>query len=144
LYVGFVHKVITYPFEIIIIRFKISGYSLTETCCTGTVMDLSDLSTGTVGKPMTGLEIRLVDWEEGNYRVTDSPNPRGEIIVGGDPVAKGYLNPDGSNVETFFEEGGRKWFRTGDIGEFDQHGKKTRFSSVNLGETLNTAHTIDS
>ena len=100
----------------------LSGYSLTETCCTGTVMDLADLSTGTVGKPMTGLEIRLVDWEEGNYRVTDRPNPRGEIIIAGDPVAKGYLNPDGSNVETFFEEGGRRWFRTGDIGEFDDNG----------------------
>jgi len=86
-------------------------------------MEFNDLTTGNVGKPMTGLEIRLVDWEEGNYRVTDRPNPRGEIIVAGDPVAKGYLNPDGSNVETFFEEAGKKWFRTGDIGEFDQHGK---------------------
>jgi acyl-CoA synthetase (AMP-forming)/AMP-acid ligase II len=93
-------------------------------------MDLADLSTGTVGKPMTGLEIRLVDWEEGNYRVTDRPNPRGEIVIAGDPVAKGYLNPDMSNVETFFEEGGRRWFRTGDIGEFDDHGKS--FNSFGL------------
>ena len=93
-------------------------------------MDLSDLSTGTVGKPMTGLEIRLVDWEEGNYRVTDRPSPRGEIVIAGDPVAKGYLNPDGSNVETFFEEAGRRWFRTGDIGEFDEHGKKIKILQV--------------
>jgi long-chain acyl-CoA synthetase len=86
-------------------------------------MEFNDLTTGTVGKPMTGLEIRLVDWEEGNYRVTDRPNPRGEIVVAGDPVAKGYLNLDGSHVESFFEDGGRKWFRTGDIGEFDQFGQ---------------------
>lgn len=118
----------------------IQGYSLTETCCTGTVMEFSDLSTGNVGRPMTGLEIRLVDWQEGNYRVTDSPNPRGEIIVGGDPVAKGYLNPDDLNVESFFEEGGKKWFRTGDIGEFDQHGslrivdRKKDLVKLQLGE----------
>ena len=51
-------------------------------------MENSDLGTDTVGKPMTGVEVRLVDWEEGNYKVTDRPNPRGEIIIGGDPVAK--------------------------------------------------------
>ena len=26
---------------------------------------------GIVGGPMAGMEIRLVDWEEGNYRITD-------------------------------------------------------------------------
>ena len=25
------------------------------------------------------LSCRLVDWEEGNYRVTDKPRPRGEV-----------------------------------------------------------------
>ena len=37
---------------------------------------------------MTGAEGRLVNWEEGNYKVTDQPNPRGEIILGGDSIAK--------------------------------------------------------
>ena len=40
------------------------------------------------GKPMTGAEGRLINWEEGNYKVTDQPNPRGEIILGGDSIAK--------------------------------------------------------
>ena len=44
------------------------GYSLTESSCTGTVMENEDMSAGTVGKPMTGLEVKLVDWEEGGYR----------------------------------------------------------------------------
>ena len=35
-------------------------------------MENSDLSTGTVGKPMTGLEVKLIDWEEGNYKVSIS------------------------------------------------------------------------
>ena len=72
----------------------------------------------------------MVDWEEGNYRVTDRPNPRGEIAITGDPIAKGYLNPDASNVESFFEEGGKKWFRTGDIGEMDQFGEFRIFAST--------------
>ena len=101
----------------------LQGYSLTETCCTGTVMEFDDLSTGTVGKPMTGLEVRLMDWEEGNYRVVDSPKPRGEIVVGGDPVAKGYLTVNETTENDFFWENGRRWFRTGDIGEFDQNGR---------------------
>ena len=37
---------------------------------------------------MTGAEGRLINWEEGNYKVTDQPNPRGEIILGGDSIAK--------------------------------------------------------
>ena len=38
---------------------------------------------------MAGMEIKLVNWEEGNYLVADSPRPRGEIIIGGPTVAKG-------------------------------------------------------
>ena len=55
--------------------------SLTESCCTGTVMENSDMSTGTVGRPMTGLEVKLVDWEEGSYRTSDKPRPRGNYKV---------------------------------------------------------------
>ena len=36
-------------------------------------------STGTVGPPVQGVHIRLENWEEGNYRVTDKPRPRGEL-----------------------------------------------------------------
>ena len=28
---------------------------------------------------MTGVEVALVDWEEGQYRVADKPRPRGEV-----------------------------------------------------------------
>ena len=70
----------------------VQGYSLTESCCTGTVMENRDVTCGTVGSPMTDVETRLVDWEEGNYKVTDRPNPRGEIVMGGETIAKGYFN----------------------------------------------------
>ena len=98
------------------------GYSLTESCCTGTVMENADLTCGTVGPPMTEVETRLVDWEEGSYRVTDRPNPRGEIVLGGETIAKGYFGMKELTESSFFEEQGKRWFRTGDIGEIDKNG----------------------
>ena len=45
-------------------------------------MDEGDLSTGRVGAPLSICDIKLINWEEGNYRISDKPNPRGEIIIG--------------------------------------------------------------
>ena len=71
---------------------------------------------------MAGMESRLVDWEEGNYRVTDSPAPQGEVHVGGDQVAVGYFKREEETNENFYEEHGKRWFKTGDIGTFDNDG----------------------
>ena len=38
--------------------------------------------TGRVGSPLQGVDIKLVNWEEGGYTVRDKPCPRGEIIIG--------------------------------------------------------------
>ena len=67
------------------------AYGLTE-CMNGHLQDLNDLMLESCGKPMAGIEIRLVNWEEGKYRVTDKPNPRGEVILGGDSIAKVIVN----------------------------------------------------
>ena len=71
---------------------------------------------------MYNVDIKLVDWEEGNYRVTDTPTPQGEIHVGGDQVAVGYFKREEETNENFYEENGRRWFKTGDIGTFDNDG----------------------
>ncbi len=96
---------------------------------------------------MTGLEVKLINWDEGNYRVSDKPNSRGtasilalilskmanyvfffffyqgEICLSGLPVAKSYYNLPSKTAESFVVENGKKWFRTGDIGEFDKNGE---------------------
>ena len=68
----------------------LQGYGLTETTACATIMQPDDdSSVGRVGPPNQGMQIKLVNWEEGNYRVTDKPRPRGEIIIGGNSIADG-------------------------------------------------------
>ena len=45
--------------------------------------------TEVVGAPNVGMQIALINWDEGNYRVTDKPRPRGEVIIGGNSVSQG-------------------------------------------------------
>ena len=54
-------------------------------------MDIYDNSTGAVGPPNQGVHIKLINWEEGNYRVTDQPRPRGEVVVGAASVSEGCV-----------------------------------------------------
>lgn len=100
----------------------LQGYGLTETCSGTTIMDVDDKSTGLTGAPLTCCDIKLVNWEEGNYRVKDRPYPRGEIHVGGANVVVGYYKQPEKTREDFYEEDGKRWFRTGDIGQFHTEG----------------------
>lgn len=100
----------------------IQGYGLTETCAAATAMDSDDMSMGRAGSPLTVCDIRLTDWDEGNYRVSDKPYPRGEIIIGGNNVSPGYYKLDEKTKEDFFTEEGCRWFKTGDIGEYHPDG----------------------
>lgn len=43
---------------------------------------VDDRTRGRAGGPTTVCDLRLIDWEEGNYRVSDKPYPRGEIVIG--------------------------------------------------------------
>ncbi|XP_049822400.1 long-chain-fatty-acid--CoA ligase 4 isoform X2 [Aethina tumida] len=100
----------------------VQGYGLTESTSCACVMYFHDKSFGRVGAPCTICDIKLVNWEEGNYRVTDKPYPRGEVLIGGDNISAGYYKlPDKTN-EDFFDEGGKRWFKTGDIVEVHNDG----------------------
>ena len=54
---------------------------------------------------------------KGNYRITDKPRPRGELVLGGAAVAQGYYLNQAKTEEDFFQEDGVQFFRSGDIGE---------------------------
>lgn len=81
-----------------------------------------EMTYGRVGAPTTMCDIRLVTWEEGGYRVTNKPFPQGEILIGGDSVTRGYYKLQQKTDEDFFDEDGRRWFKTGDIGEIHPDG----------------------
>ena len=100
------------------------GYGLTETCAGSTLMDLDDMvSTGCVGPPVHGINIRLVNWEEGNYRVTDKPRPRGEIWIKGGNITAGYFkNQEKTAEEYHIDVNGERWFKSGDIGLVENDG----------------------
>jgi len=98
------------------------GYGLTETCATAAVSDRHDFSTGRVGPPLQEVLIRIVNWEEGGYRVSDSQGPRGEIFIGGAHVAKEYYELPDKTEEDFFNDDGTRWFKSGDIGHLMPNG----------------------
>ena len=68
---------------------------------------------GRVGTPLQGVDIKLVSWTEGSYSVTDAVGPRGEIHIGGAHVAAGYYNMPDKTAEDFYEQSGKRWFKTG-------------------------------
>lgn len=45
--------------------------------------------------------VQLIDWPEGGYMITDSPMPRGEIVIGGPNVTLGYFRNDKKTEEVY-------------------------------------------
>ncbi|MCW2605545.1 MAG: long-chain fatty-acid-CoA ligase [Frankiales bacterium] len=89
------------------------GYGLTETAPVLTTTLMSEVAKpGSVGRPVPGVELRLVG-EDG--RPVDDGDP-GEVVVRGDNLFSGYW-PDGAEGPD--EQG---WFATGDIGFLDDDG----------------------
>lgn len=77
-----------------------------------------DITSGHTGYPLVSCEIRLIDWEEGQYKTSDKPNPRGEVLIGGKVVAKEYIGDEAAKENVNFKEiDGTRYFCTGDIGE---------------------------
>lgn len=44
---------------------------------------------------------QLVSWEEGGYKISDKPMPRGEIVVGGTSITAGYFNNEEKTKEVY-------------------------------------------
>jgi long-chain acyl-CoA synthetase len=82
----------------------IQGYGLTETAPVVAFNDPFDIKEGTVGQPVAGVAVKIA--------------PDGEILVRGDSVTPGYYHAP-SETASAFDDG---WFRTGDIGRFDETG----------------------
>lgn len=96
----------------------LTAYGLTESggCVSATQAgDPVELVASTCGRPIPGVEVRLVDGE-GRDVPTGEP---GELLVRGFNVMKGYLADPQATAETIDSEG---WLRTGDIATQDERG----------------------
>ncbi|CAI9102739.1 OLC1v1001058C1 [Oldenlandia corymbosa var. corymbosa] len=99
------------------------GYGLTETFAGAAFSEWDDISVGRVGPPLPCSYIKLVSWDEGGYKTSDKPMPRGEVVVGGSSVTAGYFNNEAKTAEVYkVDETGMRWFYTGDIGRFHPDG----------------------
>lgn len=80
------------------------GYGLTETSPVIAVNNPKAHKLGTVGKPLSNVEVRIAD--------------DGEILVRGPSVFQGYWNRPEETTSSFVDG----WFKTGDIGNLDSEG----------------------
>jgi fatty-acyl-CoA synthase len=94
------------------------AYSLTETASSVALThpdDPLDKQVFTVGKPLRGTEVRVLDLD-GTILPVES---LGEIAVKGPGVMKGYYRQPGETAQAFDEDG---FFLTGDLGIVDDEG----------------------
>jgi long-chain acyl-CoA synthetase len=91
------------------------AYGMTEAAPTVTYNHYHKHVIGSVGTEVPGVEIQIRDLEGHRLR----PGQEGEICVRGPNIMKGYLDNPEATREAFWEGG---WFRSGDIGLFDDNG----------------------
>ncbi|PTR00939.1 amino acid adenylation domain-containing protein [Mucilaginibacter yixingensis] len=99
-------------------------YGPTETTVYSTIKHVTESADITIGKPIWNTQIYILD--EQNNNLTDGSV--GEICIGGDSVAAGYLNRPELNEEKFIDDTfsgtpGGKVYRTGDLGSFKENGE---------------------
>jgi long-chain acyl-CoA synthetase len=91
------------------------GYGLTEAAPTVTSSVGVEGRPGSIGVPLDGVEVRIVD-DDGHDALAGDP---GEIWVRGPNVFRGYLDDDAATARVITEDG---WLRTGDVAVADDDG----------------------
>jgi long-chain acyl-CoA synthetase len=88
----------------------LEGYGLTEASPVLTVTRPENrMLTGTVGKPLPGVEVRIAD---------PDPSGVGEVVARGPNVMLGYYEDEAATRKTLVE----RWLYTGDLGRVDDDG----------------------
>ena len=95
------------------------GYGMTEASPATHYTVAGTERSGTAGKLMPSIEMRIIDPETGTDRPAGEP---GEVWVRGPNVMKGYLNNPEATSRTVDRDG---WLHTGDIGFADADGYLT-------------------
>ena len=91
--------------------------------------EATDLREGSIGLPVTGVKVRIVDPETGEPLGVDE---EGMLEVAGPNRMQGYLDDDEKTAQVFHDE----WYITGDIAKIDSEGfifitgRQSRFSKI--------------
>ena len=86
-----------------------NGYGLTEACTVLTVNDLKPFRADTVGKPLPGVELRILKPDADGI---------GEVAAKSATIMSHYLDDAELTAETIVDG----WLLTGDLGRFDESG----------------------
>lgn len=95
----------------------VERYGMTETLMNCSIRFSGDRRPGTVGLPVPGVDLRLVD-DDGNPIPETDTGAVGEIEVRGPNLFLGYLNRPDATAEAMRDG----WFRTGDMAMRDPDG----------------------
>ncbi len=87
----------------------VNGYGLTEAGTALTLNDLKPFRADTVGKPLPGVEIRILNPDADGV---------GEVAVQSKTIMSHYLDDPELTLETIVDG----WLLTGDLGRFEKHG----------------------
>ncbi|TFY82291.1 hypothetical protein EWM64_g1722 [Hericium alpestre] len=97
------------------------GYGMTENgAVCSHVWPNDPTSSGTVGPPSAGIEMKLLDVPAMGYTSEDKPCPRGELCCRGPNCFSGYYKDEKNTKETVDEEA---WIHTGDVAMIDECGR---------------------
>lgn len=98
----------------------VEGYGLTESAGVVSANPYRGLrKPGTIGQPIPGTEILLLDKEDPTRLAEDDA---GELAIRGPQIMKGYWQRPDADADTFVEHEGCAWLRTGDIATMDEDG----------------------
>jgi long-chain acyl-CoA synthetase len=93
----------------------LEGYGLSETSPVASFNPRGAKKVGSIGKPIWGVEFRLVD---ADGKVVTKVGEPGEICIKGHNVMKGYYQRPEATAESIVDG----WFHSGDIGTIDADG----------------------
>ena len=97
----------------------LEGYGLTETMAPTHYNPPQAPKAQCLGIPIMNTDARVIDPDSG---VELGPGEVGEIIVSGPQVFQGYWKKPKETKAAFIELEGKRFFRTGDIGYYDEQG----------------------
>jgi fatty-acyl-CoA synthase len=97
----------------------LEGYGLTETTAPSHANPVHRPKRQCAGIPYFDTDSRVLD--PASFKEL-GPNEVGEIITQGPQVFRGYWKQEKATADAFIEHDGKKFFRTGDLGYYDQDG----------------------